>query len=269
MLHTQRTSPLFIPSTIGHTANAHWVLVGLAGVLAGCAPWPSTPLGVRAPLGQPPVTVQLAPAYPLPARAGSVYVYDRNTVKRLLAVEKTHLVWQTGDDTHWGALDFFAPPVQTKEGQITSSLEGAPSALWPLEAGRSVAFRETRLSPTWWSNTPRTQVLDWRCEVLPATVVYTPAGDYPSWPVQCDARPPGWPLATERITWDYAPALGQPVRVVWFEGGRQRGSLLWGALPGIAASPQAVERLLQRLAVSTDNANPGQASPSQKPGPAP
>lgn len=266
MFQTQRFRRGFIPDHAWIGPIKALLVWGGTLLGAGCAHGPHQQVPFQL---SPQVTVELEPAHRLPVQAGSVYVYDQNQVKRLLAVEKSHLVWQVGDDTHWGSTDFFAPLVQKNEGQVTSTLDGQPEALWPLSVGRSVVFRETRLTNTRWSSKPRTQTLEWRCDVLPATVAHVPAGDYPSWPVSCSARPPGWPLATERITWDYAPALGQPVRVVWFEGGQQRGSVLWAALPGKSATPEAVQRLLSRLAQATDNATPKMAPPNHTQGRAP
>ncbi|MEY2684136.1 MAG: hypothetical protein RJA09_1280, partial [Pseudomonadota bacterium] len=139
MYQTQRQARAFIPSPLRDAIQPIWV-VATSVWLVGCTTPPlSNSLWGTAP---PPTPVELAPAHPRPLAAGSVWVYDKGTVKRLLAVEQAHWVWETQTDTgthiHHSTPDFFAPALWQKDGRVVSTIDGQPAALWPLSAGRTV-----------------------------------------------------------------------------------------------------------------------------------
>ena len=170
---------------------------------------------------------------------------------RVAATSAQMLTWTLPDGRSLRSpRDFFAPALSAEHPgyRVDSTIDGDPSALWPLAAGKRVSFGETRR--TTWAETGHVSEARrrWDCEVVDARVSFVPAGDFATWHVRCSAFSPNFPLPLQTVTWDYAPSLGHYVRRTWFADRRQREVMLSAALPGKAATPARIEAVLARLA---------------------
>lgn len=239
----------------------HWprTLAAIAPLaLVGCAQLPAIPLHgdallehTRSAFDIRPQPVDLAPAARPALQRGDTFVFGRTTLTRVAAASAHTLTWTQPDGRKLRATrDFFAPALAADYPgrRVTSTIEGDPSALWPLAAGKTVRFEETRR--TTWDETGHVEQTRrrWECTVVDARVSFVPAGDFATWHVRCSAYAPNFPLALQTITWDYAPSLGHYVRRTWFEGQRQREVMLSAALPGKLATRARIDAVLARLA---------------------
>ncbi|MCU0930523.1 MAG: hypothetical protein MUE43_01730 [Serpentinimonas sp.] len=243
-------------------ARAHgprrWALILAASALAGCAGTPPewVPQSVRDAVAQ--FQASPHPAAPGPAprpmlRPGDAFIFGRSTVMQVVGVETAvpgALRWRTGNVEWLASRDFFVPVLEHRytSGATSSTIEGNPGALWPLEPGKTVAFTEQRTETLTLTGTQLRQTLRWTCTVQDARMSYVPAGDFETYRVACEARGDRVPLVLQRIQWDYAPALGHYVRREWLEGSRQREVVLSAALPAAVATPERLARTLGRLA---------------------
>ena len=239
--------------THGHRLAPWALLVSLAG----CQSLPSGLLGdvqrsmqtdeagVRAPVVLPPAP---RPVY----RVGDSFVFGRSSVRTVSAVAPGAITWRSGNaalgetaQTYRSSPELFTP-VLDFPGQAeapVSRIAHREGSLWPLQAGRRASFDEwRRASPG--ANERRHR---WACDVGTPRMVSVPAGDFATYPVSCRARPDGLPLATQVLSWDYAPSLGHYVRRSWLDNGRQRETVLSAALPAELATPERMARVLQRL----------------------
>jgi hypothetical protein len=231
-----------------------WPTLGLAVGLAGCSQLPTGMVADAQEAMSRPNAEALAlqlPAASRPAyRVGDTFVYGRTGVERVARVGRDTLEW-TGPEgqSFLTRTDFFAPLLQQNRWgrEIRSTLRGHPAALWPLQVGRSVAFEEERTEPGVMPGSQRQTTLQWTCEVEDMRLSVVPAGDFPSFHVVCRSRREGLPLVLQTARWDYAPSLGHFVRHSWNEGGRRHELVLSAALPGELATPQRLQRLLDRL----------------------
>lgn len=226
--------------------------------IAGCAQLPAVPFHgdalldeTRAALDTRPQRIDLAPAARPTLQRGDTFVFGRSTVTRVAATSAQTLTWTLPDGRSLrGTRDFFAPALSADHPgrHVDSTIDGDPSALWPLAAGKRISFEETRR--TTWATTGHVREVRrrWECEVVDARMSFVPAGDFATWHVRCAAFSPNFPLPLQTITWDYAPSLGHYVRRTWFEDRRQREVMLSAALPGKAATPARIEAVLARLA---------------------
>lgn len=231
-----------------------WPATGLVLALSGCAQLPTGLVtDAQDALSQPDVpapALLLPPALRPAYRVGDTFVFGRTGVERVSRVMRDTLEW-TGleGQVFLTRTDFFAPLLQQNRWgrDIRSSLRGNPAALWPLQVGRRVSFEEDRTEPGLLPGSERQATLQWTCEVQDIRLSVVPAGDFPSFHVVCRSRREGLPLVLQTARWDYAPALGHFVRHSWNEGGRRHELELSAALPGELATPQRLQRLLERL----------------------
>jgi len=236
----------------------HPATTAAALALGGCAQLPAIPIHgaalleeTRAALDTRPQRIELAPAARPMLQRGDSFVFGRSTVARVASADAGGLTWTLHDGRSLRSTrDFFAPPLSIahEARQVHSTIDGDPAALWPLATGKRVSFEETRR--TTWTSTGhvRDVRLRWACEVVDARMSFVPAGDFATWHVRCSAYPPNFPLPTQTVTWDYAPSLGHYVRRTWFEGQRQRVTMLSAALPGRVATAARIDAVLARLA---------------------
>ena len=228
--------------------------LGLVLALAGCSQLPTGMMSdAQQALSQPgtEAPVLQLPAAPRPTyRVGDTFVFGRTGVERVTRVGRDTLEW-TGPEgqSFLTRTDFFAPLLQQNRWgrDIRSTLRGDPSALWPLQVGRQVGFVEERTEPGVLPGSQNQTTLQWRCAVEDARWSVVPAGDFPVFHVVCRSRREGLPLTLQTARWDYAPSLGHFVRHSWNEGGRRHELVLSAALPGELATPQRLQRLLERL----------------------
>lgn len=236
---------------------APWALWALLATLAGCQSLPSGLVGemqrsmqteaaaVRVPVVLPPAP---RPVY----RVGDSFVFGRSSVRTVSAVAPGAITWRGGSaapgepvQSYRSAPELFAP-VLDFPGQAdapVSRLTNREGSLWPLQAGRRTRFDEwRRASPAAAERRHR-----WTCEVGTPRMVSVPAGDFATYPVSCRSSQDGLPLATQVLSWDYAPSLGHYVRRNWLDNGRQREAVLSAALPAELATPERLARVLQRL----------------------
>lgn len=236
--------------------------LALGGLLAGCQHLPAGLMGdlqrsvdnedaaVKAPVTLPPAA---RPRY----QSGDTFIYGRSSVRRVVALAPDAVLWQgsaadpAGEPLRYRtSTELFAPVLDFpgREDAAVSRITDREGSLWPLQAGRSTRFTEWRRLPGLPGSEQRYQ---WQCRVGEPRVVSVPAGDFPSYPVRCQAglaSLAGLPLAAQqRLTWDYAPSLGHYVRRSWTENGRLRETVLSAALPAALATPERVARTVQRL----------------------
>jgi len=139
----------------------HWprTLAAIAPLaLVGCAQLPAIPLHgdallehTRSAFDIRPQPVDLAPAARPALQRGDTFVFGRTTLTRVAAASAHTLTWTQPDGRKLRATrDFFAPALAADYPgrRVTSTIEGDPSALWPLAAGKTVRFEETRRT-TW------------------------------------------------------------------------------------------------------------------------
>jgi hypothetical protein len=225
-----------------------------AGLLAGCAQLPSglvsdaTEVLARPATQAPPLN--LPPAARPSYRVGDTFVFGRTGMERVSRLARDTVEW-TGPEgqTFLTRVDFFAPLLQHQRWgrDLSSTLRGDPSALWPLQVGRSVRFDELRSAPGLLPGASEPSTFSWTCEVEGTRLASVPAGDFPAFHVVCRSRRAGLPLVLQTARWDYAPSLGHFVRHTWNEGGRGQELVLSAALPGELASAKRLQRLLERL----------------------
>jgi len=224
-------------------------------LLSACSGLPQLsdelPPGVDSRTPPATVPVALAPAPRPSLRPGDTFFYGRSTVLRLLRQDDRAHWSRTSAPTAFASTgDFFAPPLRTESPSLLteSTLEGRPADLWPLAAGKTVRFSERR-QMTWPAlRLSRAARFDWNCQVVDARMSYVPAGDFETFHVRCEGRSDSLLFPTERLSWDYAPQMGHPVRQTWFAGGRERVATLSAALPGALASEERIAGVLRRLA---------------------
>lgn len=222
--------------------------------LGACAQLPSGMVSDAADaISQPSVDAPRLDLPPAPRpryRVGDTFVFGRTGVERVSRLVRDTLEW-TGPEgqSFVTRVDFFAPLLQQNRwGQeLRSTISGNPAALWPLQVGRSVRFEELRTSPGLLPGSTQETTLQWTCEVEDTRVASVPAGDFPAFHVVCRSRRAGLPLVLQTARWDYAPSLGHFVRHTWNEGGRGHELVLTAALPGELATPQRLQRLMERL----------------------
>lgn len=234
-------------------------LGGFALVLSACANLPA--IGLDDPgrmaasgaqsLDKRPVPTQLPPAARPRLARGDTFIFGDTRVRKVSAVDGRGITWASEDGSEQrSGLDFFAPPLRysTATGQVESSLEGDPGALWPLKPGNKVRLAESRTSTRTETGARRVQTFRWECEVVDMRMSYVPAGDFETFHVVCRSYLPFLFLPIQVVTWDFAPALGHYVRRTWFSRGKQRQTMLSAALPGKLATPRRVSAILERLA---------------------
>jgi hypothetical protein len=231
-----------------------WSSASLVLALCGCAQLPTGMVSdAQEAMSRPDaqaLELQLPPASRPAYRAGDTFVFGRTGVERVARVGRDTLEW-TGPEgqSFLTRTDFFAPLLQQNRWgrDIRSTLRGDPAALWPLQVGRRVDFVEERTEPGVFPGSQRQTTLQWTCEVQDIRLSVVPAGDFPAFHVVCRSRREGLPLVLQTARWDYAPSLGHFVRHSWNEGGRRHELVLSAALPGGLATPQRLQRLLERL----------------------
>lgn len=211
-------------------------------------------MGVRLTLARA-LLLGLAPA---PALAwlpsyqpGDSYVWDDGRVERVVRVE--------GERIHWGGLgsgtyvrhrNIVVPILQwsTRGEEGRRRIHGDPDRLWPLDRPRSVRFRvvtESRSRPDrpWVRSTAL-----WRCETGRPAWVDVPAGRFEAVPIRCDRYSATTMRPIERISLDYAPELGHPVRRSLTSYGKAttRTTLLAATLHGPKATPERLRALARK-----------------------
>lgn len=241
------------------------VLGGTALVLNGCANVPAigfddsgkVAVSSAQSLDNRPVPTRLPPAGRPRLTRGDTFIFGDTRIRRITAIDGRGISWVTehGSEQRSG-LDFFTPPLRytIPTGEVESTIDGDPGALWPLVAGNKVSFEETRKTASTGSDNPRVQTFRWECEVADMRMSYVPAGDFETFHVICRSYLPIPFLPIQVVSWDYAPSLGHYVRRTWFSGGKQRQTMLSAALPGKLASPGRIEAVVNRLALdAADN----------------
>ena len=126
--------------------------------VAGCTQLPAVPFHgdalldeTRAALDTRPQRIELTPAARPTLQRGDTFVFGRSTVTRVAATSAQTLTWTLPDGRSLrGTRDFFAPALSADHPgrHVDSTIDGDPSALWPLAAGKRISFEETRRT-TW------------------------------------------------------------------------------------------------------------------------
>lgn len=236
--------------------NAILSWVATATLLTACAGGPA-PLQrwgalIHDGLGQNLVVAATPPEASKPRlpSAGDSFIYGRSALHQVQRQRGNITEWRLGEDQSYSTGPHFFVPALSRQSvgrQTASDIEGDPGQLWPLRPGKQVRFKEVR-RVTLAFGLQQSGVVQWVCSVVDGRMSYVPAGDFETYHVTCDGRPDSIWLARERLSWDYAPALGHYVKRSWFSGSRQRDAVLAAALPGTLATPERLAAVLQRLA---------------------
>ena len=232
------------------------LLATTAALLTACAGGPEAlqRLGdlLQEGLDRNPVVVATPPKAlrPRVAEVGDAFIYGRTTLHQVQRQRGSTTEWRVGENQSYSTGPHFFVPALSRQSagrQMTSVIEGDPGQLWPLQPGKQVRFTEIRRV-----NLPfglqQSGAVQWACEVVDARMSYVPAGDFETYHVTCDGRADSVWFPRERLSWDYAPALGHYVKRSWFSGSGRRDAVLAAALPGTLATPERLAAVLQRLA---------------------
>jgi hypothetical protein len=160
------------------------------------------------------------PAAPLPGYSpGDSYDFDDDTNVRVSEVLGDHIRWQSGDGSVMVTTrNVMLPPVfRTSSNLREEQRFTLPHPLFPLFPGRDVAFTDVVItaSPTGASITRHEQ---WQCSVGQPAQVWTGAGPFDTWTVDCSVVD----LERGRHTshrYFYAPSIGFYVRREDITGG--------------------------------------------------
>lgn len=186
-------------------------------------------------------------------RVGDTYVFQRSGIRRVAEVQGDHIVWADPDDeVARTTRDFFAPPLTetVPRGVVRRTIDGDPSALWPLEVGASVEFVTSGETLRFDRDGSGEGVLYWTCEVVHFHQARTPAGDFDAFRVVCKGRnAPDRGLVVE-VLYDYAPTLRHYVLRDWrnLRSGERFVDRLEAALPAELATPQRLRAVVRRIA---------------------
>lgn len=176
-----------------------WILSGFLLLLTGCDVMPESAAN--------------APAAPLPAYSpGDSYGFDDDTSVRVSEVLGDHIRWQSGDGSVMVTTrNIMLPPVFRESSNLREEQHfDLPHPLFPLYPGSDVAFTDvvTTASPAGASITRREH---WRCSVGQPAQVWTGAGPFDTWTIDCGV----FDLESGRRSshrYFYAPSIGFYVR---------------------------------------------------------
>jgi hypothetical protein len=179
------------------------------------------------------------PAAPLPTYGlGDSYQFSDGSSNSVTAVEDDVIRWRGNDgSTYSTSRDVLLPRLAWTNGSERGDrrINGDPTQLFPLEAGKEVGFtatRNVRRSPR---GRPVTVQEDWACGVFDPARVATKAGVFDTWRVTCTMRET--PAVTSngliRRNFYYAPDIGFYVRM---EEGFGDGPLQSADLSGYTSS---------------------------------
>ena len=159
----------------------------------------------------------LAPARLPQYGIGDSYSFSDGSSATVVSADGRNVHWR-GSAGEWVTTDdIMLPSLSWHSGNSMGERALAGSAmLFPLEPGKSVAFSATSTMRPSFGGPAAVTREQWRCAVLDAVTVETPAGRFPTWRVDCSiAADPqtGEPFRTRR-TYYYAPEIGYFVRRV-------------------------------------------------------
>ena len=148
-------------------------------------------------------------------QAGTTYVYSDGRIETVTGVDGEKVRWQTNRGAIFTTYRNFALPWafwQSKTGTGWRSLTVDPHALWPLNAGKEVAFSATTTvrDPSR-SQEPGRSTEAWRCSVAGSDRISVVAGSFNTVKVVCERTLPEPAPRLTRI-WHYAPSIGHYVR---------------------------------------------------------
>jgi hypothetical protein len=212
---------------------------------------------VRESVSAVPAAIELPPATRPVYREGQTFVYGRDRVRQVRELGDGFVSWGNRDrELFLTSEHFFLPRIYQdyEDRTLRRTFDGDPGALWPLTAGKEVAFVEQRSIYRKQSGTTDRTTRRWRCAVEQPRVSHTPAGAFDSYRVTCRSYRQGFSSLRslspiQVVYWDYAPTIGHYVRrESWSpRSGRRNVRTLSAALPAELASPQRIDAILRRL----------------------
>ena len=207
------------------------------------------------------------PAAPLPTYGlGNSYQFSDGSSNSVTAVEDDVIRWRGNDgSTYSTSRDVLLPRLAWTNGSERGDrrINGDPTQLFPLEAGKEVGFtatRNVRRSPR---GRPVTVQEDWACGVFDPARVATKAGVFDTWRVTCTMRET--PAVTSngliRRNFYYAPDIGFYVRM---EEGFGDGPLQSADLSGYTSSdPIMASSALRQRSIQLQKALESEVSGNQ------
>lgn len=203
-------------------------------------------------------SIELPPAQQPNYQVGKVLVYNGDRVRQIASLSDSDIQWQDRDGPLFRTTKhFFLPRIYQdfRNRTVSRTFAGNPEALWPLTIGNQVEFVEHRRTERKETRTVDQATRKWRCSVVDAHVVETPAGSFDSYRVTCRSYREGFRSIrsmspVQIVHWDFAPAIGHYIRrESWSpSSNRRRERTLSAALPASLATPQRIDALLERLA---------------------
>ena len=161
--------------------------------------------------------ISLAPTPPPQYGIGDSYSFSDGSSATVVSTDRDRVRWK-GTAGEWVTTDdVMLPSLSWHSGNSLGERALAGSAmLFPLEPGRTVLFNATSTMRSGFGGPGVVTHEQWRCGVLDAVTMETPAGRFPTWRVECTvvAQPRAAQASQTRRTYYYAPAIGYFVRRV-------------------------------------------------------
>jgi len=153
-------------------------------------------------------------ALPLYA-VGDTFIYSDGRTETVTGIDGDRVQWQSNDGTVITAYRDFVLPAIHRETDLLSeqtAVDGAPSALWPLTAGREISFTAKTEIMHKVSSSARSEITSqWDCLVESPQAVSVAAGTFDALRVVCRTSMP-YPNGPSERVWYYAPRIRHFVR---------------------------------------------------------
>ena len=161
--------------------------------------------------------VSLPPTPPPQYGIGDSYSFSDGSSATVVVADRNRVRWK-GTAGEWVTTnDVMVPSLSWHSGNTLGERAFAGDAmLFPLEPGKTVLFSATSSMRSSFGGPSVVTREQWRCNVLDAVSMETPAGRFPTWRVDCTVaeQPQTGGSAETRRSYYYAPEIGYFVRRV-------------------------------------------------------
>jgi len=148
---------------------------------------------------------------------GDSYSFSDGSSATVVFADRDRVRWK-GTGGEWVTTDdVMLPSLSWHSGNVVGERALAGNAmLFPLEPGKTVLFAATSTLRSSFGGLSTVTREQWRCNVLDAVSLETPAGRFPTWRVDCriTEQPQAGEPSESRRSYYYAPEIGYFVRRV-------------------------------------------------------